>query len=136
MQVEGGEVFPRTPLTSTTAKCMGVCATRHKFETILRQQVLAKCPNIELTCGGTVKGLLLSDDRTVVTGEGTDPQPPRQERAACAVHTCLRCKQAEHMPEVSCAIHDSTHTGAAGLQCTCQQLCEKCMEFSQKIMPL
>ncbi len=68
IQVEGGEVFPRTPLNSTTAQCVGICATRHKFETVLRQQVLAKCPGIELTSGGTVKGLLLSNDRTAVTG--------------------------------------------------------------------
>ena len=62
-------MFPRTPLNSTTAQCVGICATRHKFETVLRQQVLAKCPGIEITYGGTVKGLLLSNDRTAVTGE-------------------------------------------------------------------
>ncbi len=73
IQVEGGEVFPRTPLNSTTAQCVGICATRHKFETVLRQQVLAKCPGIELTSGGTVKGLLLSNDRTAVTGEAPLP---------------------------------------------------------------
>ena len=70
MQVEGGEVYPRTPLDATTAQCIGISATRHKFETVLRQQVLAKCPGIELTTGGTVKGLLLSDNRTAVTGKG------------------------------------------------------------------
>ena len=62
-------MYPRTPLNATTVQCVGICATRHKFETVLRQQVLAKCPGIELTTSGTVKGLLLSDDRTAVTGE-------------------------------------------------------------------
>ena len=62
-------MYPRTPLNATTAQCVGICATRHKFETVLRQQVLAKCPGIELTTGGTVKGLLLSDDRTAVKGK-------------------------------------------------------------------